>query len=211
VKPEIEIRPATRLDLKPFIISRHYAGRFPSVSFAYGLFMGEICEGVVSFGTPSSSPLRTGICGPEYAQHVLELNRLVLRSNVKNHCSQLVSGAIKRMSGDWIIISFADTSQGHVGTVYQASNFIYCGLSEKRTDWKIRGMEHLHGQTVADEFRGKENRAQLMREKYGDDFYLAPRPLKHRYVKIIGSRKFRKDALSALRYPQAPYPKRENA
>jgi hypothetical protein len=111
------------------------------------------------------------------------------------------------MGGNRIIVSFADTSQGHLGIVYQATNFIYCGLSAKRTDWKVRGKEHLHGQTIADEFRGTPNRAAAMREKYGDDFYHAPRPRKHRYVIFIGSRKFKRDALAALRYKIEPYPK----
>jgi hypothetical protein len=67
-------------------------------------------------------------------------------------------------------------------------------------------MEHLHGITIADEFRGVSNRAQAMRDKYGDDFYLAPRPRKHRYIKIIGSRGFRAKAERAIRYERMPYP-----
>jgi len=91
--------------------------------------------------------------------------------------------------------------------VYQATNFIYCGLSAKRTDWRVKGREHLHGQTIADEFRGVKNRAQAMRNKYGDDFYLAQRPRKHRYVFIVGSKKYKKKIKAALRYGIAPYPK----
>ena len=104
-------------------------------------------------------------------------------------------------------MSFADTEQGHKGTVYQAANFIYCGLSAKRTDWKVKGMEHLHGQTIADEFRGVKNRAQAMRDKYGDDFYLKPRSRKHRYVFLVGSKTFKKKARSCLRYEVQDYPK----
>jgi hypothetical protein len=106
-----------------------------------------------------------------------------------------------------IIVSFADISQGHRGMVYQACNFIYCGLSAKRSDWKVKGKEHLHGQTIADEFRGIKNRAQAMRNKYGDDFYLSPRPRKHRYIYIIGSKPFKAKAKSSLKYKVEPYPK----
>jgi hypothetical protein len=107
---------------------------------------------------------------------------------------------------DKIIVSFADISQGHVGKVYQATNFLYCGLSAKRTDWKLKGMEHLHGQTIADEFRGMPNRANAMREKYGDDFYLSPRSRKHRYVTFVGSKGFKSRARKALKYDVFPYP-----
>jgi len=96
---------------------------------------------------------------------------------------------------------------GHVGYVYQATNFIYTGLSAKRTDWKIKGMEHLHGATVADMSRGQSNRAEFMRDKFGDDFYLAERSRKHRYVYFVGN-KFQKAKLkSALRYPVEQFPK----
>lgn len=105
------------------------------------------------------------------------------------------------------MVSFADTEQGHNGTVYQAANFIYCGLSAKRTDWKVKGFEHLHGQTIADEFRGVKNRAQAMRDKYGDDFYLKPRSRKHRYIFVVGSKTFKKKVISALRYEITDYPK----
>jgi hypothetical protein len=179
----------------------------PSVSWSFGLFYGDRLEGVVTYGTPSSAPLRSGVCGKAFKAYVIELNRLCLHSNMKNDASFLVSKSLKMIEGNRIVISFADTSQGHLGVVYQASNFLYCGLSAKRTDWKVRGLEHLHGQTIADEFRGTPDRAGAMRAKYGDRFYLQPRPLKHRYLKIIGRKGFKAASLSALRYPPMPYPK----
>lgn len=193
---------------KPLLLGVHYARRMPSITHAFGLFVDEQLEGVVTYGTPPSSSLRAGLCGPEYAASVLELNRLCLHNNVKGHASYLIARSLKELNADAVIVSFADAAQGHVGTVYQATNFLYCGLSAKRTDWKVKGREHLHGQTISDEFRGVKNRAQAMRDKYGDDFYLEPRSRKHRYVCFLGSKKFRRSALACLRYKQEPYPKR---
>jgi hypothetical protein len=199
--------PVHRVDCEPFVIGIHYAHRWPSISFAFGLFDGPDLLGVVTYGTPPSAPLRRGIAGDEYAKDVLELNRLCLRDNGQNHASQLISGSLKLLPSGRIVVSFADTSQGHAGTVYQATNFTYHGLSAKRTDWKIKGKEHLHGQTVADEFRGVKDRAKAMRDKYGDDFYLSPRPRKHRYIYIVGSKTYKKHAAKAIKYPVAAYPK----
>jgi hypothetical protein len=193
----------------PFILDIHYAKRWPSVSHAFGLYYGSRLAGVVTYGTPPSAPLRRGVCGDQYKGFVLELNRLCLKENLYNEASYLVSNSLKFLP-DSIVISFADTSVDHIGYVYQACNFIYCGLSAKRTDWKIRGKEHLHGQTIADEFRGTENRADAMRKKYGDRFYLSPRPRKHRYVIFTGSKRFKREALASLKYKQEPYPKRES-
>ena len=202
------VKPITRQDCAPYIIGMHYAKRFPSVSFAYGLFDdSDELIGVATFGTPAIAPLRRGLCGDDYAGSVLELNRVCLKYNRKNEASFLVSRALKMLGGDHVIVSFSDISQGHLGVIYQACNFIYCGLSAKRTDWKVRGKENLHGQTIADEFRGVKNRAQAMRDKYGDNFYLEPRSRKHRYVMIKGSRGFVARAKKSLKYKILPYPK----
>lgn len=203
----VSVRPISRNDTKPFILGIHYARRMPSISHSFGIFVGEDLEGIVTYGTPPSSTLRIGVCGKDMSDRVIELNRLCLKSNFKNHASILVSRSIKMLPENFIIVSYADTSQGHIGTVYQACNFMYCGLSAKRTDWKVSGKEHLHGQTIADEFRGVPNRAQKMREKYGDKFYLSPRPRKHRYVLIKGSKGFKAKAKANLRYRIEEYPK----
>lgn len=201
-----EVKPISRPECEPFIIGIHYAKRWPSISYAFGLFREGVIVGVVTFGTPPSAPLRRGVAGDEYKSKILELNRLCLRDNLKNEASRLVGASLK-MLPECIVVSFADTEQDHKGYVYQACNFIYCGLSAKRTDWKVKGKEHLHGQTVADEFRGVKNRAAAMREKYGDDFYLSPRPRKHRYIYIVGRKSFKKKAILSIKYKTEPYPK----
>ena len=200
------VQRVTRAECERLVLGVHYAHRWPSVSHAFGLFRDGAMVGCVTYGTPASDPLRRGVAGAEFSGSILELNRLVLDHNIKNDALTLVSASLRMIGGDHIVISFADTDQGHRGVVYQACSFSYHGLSAKRTDWKVRGMEHLHGITIADQFRGVENRAQAMRDKYGDDFYLAPRPRKHRYIKIIGSRGFRAKAARAIKYERQPYP-----
>ena len=207
LKSNYLIKEVKRLDAEPFIISIHYAKRWPSISFYYGLFLLGELVGVVTYGTPASAPLKKGIAGDKYKSNILELNRLCLKNNLKNEASMLVAASLKMLPRNKIIVSFADISQNHTGIVYQACNFLYCGLSAKRTDWKVKGKEHLHGQTIADEFRGVKNRAQAMRDKYGDDFYLQDRPRKHRYIIPIGSKKFIREVKEEIRYKQELYPK----
>lgn len=191
-----------------WLLFRHYARRIPSISFAFGLLYKGVVKGVITYGTPPSSTLRNGVCGPEFAERVIELNRLCVDDRAPaNSASTLIGGSIKMLPAPRIIVSFADTSQGHIGYVYQATNFIYTGLSAKRTDWKIKGMEHLHSVSIADISRGQKDRARFMREQYGDNFYLEPRPRKHRYVYFTGARQQRREMRAALRYPQLPYPK----
>lgn len=210
LKDAYSVSNVSRRDCEEYILSIHYAKRWPSISYAFGLFRNGTLCGVVTYGSPPSHTLKRGIAGDDHKGDILELNRLCLRDNKKNEASILVGRSLRLLPKNKIVVSFADTSQGHSGYVYQATNFVYCGLSAKRTDWKVKGKEHLHGQTIADEFRGVKNRAQAMRDKYGDDFYLSPRPRKHRYIFITGSRSYKKKIRGKLRYPIKPYPKEVN-
>ena len=197
-------------EAEPWLLARHYARRLCPISYAFGVYRDKMLIGVVTYGTPASAPLRGGVCGGEWADKVLELNRLCCE-NAPNVASVLVGRSLRALPKPSIVVSYADTQQGHVGYIYQATNFIYTGLSAKRTDWKVRGREHLHGATIADESRGQENRAEWMRAKYGNDFYLEDRPRKHRYVFLCGSRRECSAMRLALRYPAQPYPKGESS
>lgn len=190
---------------KPFILNKHYAKRMPSVSYTFGLFTEDGMIGVCTYGTPASSTLLRGVCGDDYSKYVIELNRLVINSNSpKNSASFLISNSAK-MLGDRIIVSYADTSQNHSGFVYQASNFIYTGLSSRFVDPQVIGLEHLHHATYAN---GKTN--DDLRREFGDRLYFKERARKHRYILFVGSKHFKKYAKRELKYNIVPYPKEKS-
>ena len=209
MKENLEVKLINNKLTYPFLLNIHYAKRIPSISYSFGLFENETLVGIVCYGTPASSTLRKGVAGIENIPKILELNRLCLLNNKPNQASYLVSKSLKILPPEMIIISFADSSQGHFGYVYQACNFTYHGLSAKRTDWALKSKPNLHGATIADKSRGKKNRATYMREVYGDDFYLKQRPRKHRYIYITGKNsKRKKEIFKQIMYKQEPYPKK---
>lgn len=208
----MEVLRVSPAETYPWLLGVHYARRIPNIMFAFGLFDGREPLGYVTYGCPSSAPLRSGVAGDENASAVIELNRLVFAKGVTNGPSMLVGRSMQMLPKPAIVVSFADCAQGHIGYVYQACNFIYTGLSAKRTDWKLRGQEGLHGQSIADMSRSaaggeRGSRAAFMREKFGEDFYLEDRPRKHRYIYVCGSRTQRKRIAKAIRYPTEAYPK----
>ena len=186
------------------VVENHYLHRKAPCSFAFGLFCNG-CEklvGVIVYGTPSSSPLRKGICGAEEKNNVIELTRLWVRDGTpKNTESFLIGNTIKKIDKE-IIVSYAEIEQGHIGTVYQATNWVYTGLSAKRTNWVVEGISK-HCQTLADKYTAAE-----IREKYGDKFHLIDRPRKHRYVYFNCNGTKRKELLSKMKYKVLPYPKK---
>lgn len=161
------------------------------------------CLGVVMYGVSPSSTLLRGIAGDDEAHNVYELTRLWVDDSVpKNGESFLVGNTLKLLDKE-IIVSFADTGQNHLGVIYQASNFIYTGLSAKFRDPKVVGLEHQHHATYANGL----NKEQLI-EKYGEEnVYYVDRSRKHRYVFINAPKNRRKTLLKKLKYPVLPYPK----
>ena len=189
------------------VIKHHYLHRKCPCSFAFGLFdKNNEIKGVVVYGVSCSSTLLKGICGPEEAHNVYELNRLWVDDSVpKNGESFLIANTIKQLDKE-IIVSFADTSKGHVGYVYQATNFLYCGLSAKFLDPKVRGKENMHHATYAHGMTMKQ-----VKEVYGEEnVYYVERPRKHRYVFFNCNKRRKKELKKKLRYKIYPYPKKES-
>ena len=190
----------TAIDL---VIKNHYLHRKAPCSFAFGLFCSKTDEiiGVIIYGTPSSAPLRSGLCGKEESFNVIELTRLWIKDDTPKNTESFLIGNTLKLVNKEIIVSYAEIQQGHVGVVYQATNWIYTGLSAKRTNWTIEGNDK-HCQTIADKYSAKE-----VREKYGDKFSLVQRPRKHRYVYFNCSKKRKKELLFKLNYKIQKYPK----
>jgi len=205
LKETYAIKPISYKEAMDIVVEKHYLHRKCPVSYAYGLVDITTSEvmGVVTYGVSPSSTLLKGICGPEEARNVYELNRLWVDDMVaKNGESYLVANSMKLLDRE-IIVSFADTSQGHVGYIYQAANFIYTGLSAKFKDPKVVGKENMHHATYAN---GLTN-AQVI-EKFGaENVTFVERPRKHRYIYFNCDKRRKKELLKKLRYKTMPYPK----
>ena len=200
------VQPVEPLDTYHLLYTKHYAARVPSISYAYGLFLNERLIGAVTYGTPASSTLCRGVCGDEYQPNVLELNRLVLENNAKNEASRLVGASLRMLPAPKIIVSYADTAQDHIGVVYQATNFLYTGMSSKFKDPRVRGLEHQHHATYA---HGLTN--QQVIDKFGaENVYFVERSPKHRYIFFVGDKRQKRVMRGALRYPILSYPKGGN-
>ena len=206
----MEVQSIPSVEARPWILNRHYAKRMCPISYAFGIYEKGNMIGVVTYGTPLSSTLRDGVCGKEWSNNVLELNRLCC-DNTKNVASMLVGRSLNMLPKPSIVVSYADQGQGHVGYVYQATNFIYTGLSAKFKDPMVKGMEHKHHTTIGDEGRGHASRVEYLREKYGsDNVYYVERARKHRYIFFVGSKTDKWKMRKAMKYQEEDYPKGES-
>ena len=190
-------------ETEEWLLRIHYAKRMPSITYAFGLYEDGILEGIITYGMPPSRTLCTGICGEKYKDSVIELNRLCLLNNKKNQASQLISKSIRLLPKPSIIVSFADTEMKHHGYIYQATNFIYTGLSDKHSEWRIKDSNY-HGKSVSIDFTLEQ------RENNPEKFEKVIRSRKHRYIYFAGNKKQKKLLTSNLNYNIKPYPKGNN-
>ena len=198
----MKVLPIKNEESYPWLLQKHYAKRIPQIMFSFGLYEENQLVGVVTYGIPASPALCMGICGKEYSDKVLELNRVCLLNNDKNQASFLVANSIKLLPKPTIVVSYADTGKGHIGYVYQATNFLYTGLSANRVDWTVKGLEHKHSKTLSDGMT-----LESIKEKYGDNFYYTERSRKHRYIYFHGNKTQKKTMGKLLKYGIEPYPK----
>lgn len=155
-------------------IKNHYAHRAVPISECYGAYLQDKMQtlvGAISFGKPASNSLCEGCCGKQNAYRVYELNRLWM-SNVcpKNSESKFIGWALrilKQKHPDWILVSYADTEQKHLGIIYRASNWIYTGLSEERGfDWGCGDGKHSRHSIIGGEGYEKIKRSRKHRYFY---------------------------------------------
>lgn len=172
------------------VVAHHYMHRRPPVSFAFGLIVDGKTLGVITFGTPASRHMLVGAC-PSEPESVIELNRLWCCDSLpRNTESWFVSRALALLPAR-IVLSYADTAEGHMGHVYRAANFFYAGWTDMerktaRFDYVTPGMH------TRDAFRKGERR-------FTDKVRRKP---KVRYWIVTGSRRDKRRLRRLCQWPE---------
>lgn len=116
-----------------------------------------------------------------------------------------------------LIVSYADTSHNHHGYIYQATNWIYTGLSAPFKDAMVKGMEGMHPESIlglmgrCEDLPQGTSRVEMLRNKFGaENVYFIERPRKHRYFYFVGDKRQVRDMKKLFIYKQEPYPKGDN-
>lgn len=193
------VRPVSYGLAQSVVREAHYLGKLGSTSVSLGMFIDGIPAGIVAFGTVPANNA-AAICGEEHSAHVLELTRLALFDWVpRNGESWLIAQSIRWLrlnrADIEICISYADSTVGHCGTIYQATNWVYTGASTGDVVWECDNGIVLHPRTTG----------------YSTDRlppgHFRPAGAKHRYVTFIGAPARRRTLRANLRWPALPYPK----
>lgn len=171
------------------VIEKHYLHRRTSVSFAFGLFHDGEMVGVCTFGCPPSRHLQMGAC-PTDPSKVIELNRLWVSDSMARNTESWFIARSLRLLPPMIVVSYADTSWGHIGYIYRASNWNYAGWTDMER--KTPRYDYIApGKHTRDAFRGG----------LGANSTKIRRKPKHKYWITTGNRRQRKQLAAICGWP----------
>jgi len=185
--------------VKHLFLTHHYLKSMPAgILSVYGLFDKNKLD--ISIGGAVFCNGRI-----QYDKKYIEFSRMFIINDLgKNTESWFVSRALNMLKEEkphiQAVVSFADGTQGHVGTIYQALNAIYYGTSGKATfyrdgDGRLRHPRQ-NGTNITKET------AQVL------NWIPEKREAKHRYLFLLGTpfqkKKLRKKTLVVAK----PYPKK---
>lgn len=134
-------------EARRFVERHHYSGSYPAARMRVGLYRGSDLVGVAVFSQPASQAAL--VASFPFECNGVELGRLVLLDGVPaNGESWFMARAFELARGRFdAVVSHSDPMPrtlasgelvfpGHVGTIYQALNAVYRGITPRRT-WRL--------------------------------------------------------------------------
>ncbi len=192
-----ELRETNLRTAAAIIEEYEYLGTMPNAPMkAYGIFWDGNCGGVIVFGAVSPPSVSESVISQPHCGKVIQLGRGACVHWAHPHsASKLIAFGLRQIEKEgWrIVIAYSDPDAGEIGTVYQASNWIYCGLSAIRPDYLNYDGSRFVGH---------------MEKGIASTLQKVPRTRKGRYVYVLGSKGERKELRDALLWKSQPYPKR---
>lgn len=132
------------------VLRWHYSQKMPRSKIApFGVWEHGEFTGVVMFGRSATAAL-----GSPYGldqTECVELLRVALRPH-EHPVTQMVAASLRQLRaacpGLRLIVSYADTAQGHRGGIYQAGNWIYTGTTNPTNASYVVHGQLVHGRTL---------------------------------------------------------------
>ena len=231
---KLSIRQIDKPTAKKMVVKYHYSQLWTKCSVALGLFIDtgkehsffdeaeEKMVGVIVYGDPIGRLTGQSISDEIKRTEVLELTRLFIHdgygSNIESwFISQSFNWLRKNKPEIKALISYASPVEGHSGTIYQATNWIYQGNNNRWNDgWIFKFDEEarlpwtlsdrwIHGRTIFPYY--KTNDPHKIAEQVDKPFWIRKELQKHRYVYILAKKKDKKKILRTLKHETLPYPK----
>ena len=208
---EVDVRLVPVKEIRRAVVTGHYSGVMPDATQeAFAAYWNEVVIAAVAYGPGGNSKTFGAVIEGYDSSNARELIRLWVHPDApKNTASYVVSRSLKMLPEQvGLVVSFADSGQGHAGYVYQSLNFYYCGMSSEGVRYvDSSGVEvtarlaNVYRMRNPDKF-GEMSLAEI-RQALG--WQPVKSHAKHRYC--IGVGKHKKAVTKQLVAKSLPYPK----
>ena len=180
----------------------HYSRRMPSSKLArLGVWERGAFVGVVLFGAGAAPHIARPYGLTQF--EVCELVRVALR-NHEAPVSRILRIAVLMMKRQYpglrLLVSFADTAQGHHGGIYQGAGWIYTG-SEAYHAYRVLG-EVVHPRTLYDRYGVGGQSVPWLRKNVDAKAERLRTAAKHKYVLPLDPKIRERVSLLAKPYPK---------
>jgi len=182
----------------------HYTGTVPVALVKIGIWEDDKFAGVILFG-PGAGTSTSGIrYGLRERYDMAELVRVAMAPWHKTPVSRCIAIATRMLCKQSpnlrMLISFADTKQGHHGGIYQACGWTYLGQTDGNPVFIIHGKQR-HNKTITKIHEG--SRLKWLHTFVDPNAKKVRLPVKHRYVLPLDE-----EMRQAILPLAQPYPKR---
>lgn len=209
---------------KELIVKHHYTHKWTIAELCIGIydkskrsvfFDVPTLVGTVVFGPTAGANVARSVSPLLNHHNLWELKRLWVADELgKNTESWVIGQCLKYIKQNHseikCLISYADPDAGHIGTIYQATNWLYQDIERRKGT---------SGYIVSFDGGTKWQHSRTLFNKYGTFNYnklveVLPRPfkikelsVKERYIYPLGSKVEKKNLIKSLNYPIIEYPK----
>jgi hypothetical protein len=200
----LNIVPISQIDAKEILIPNHYLHSFPGgTKLSFGIYLDARLRGALTFGV--GPYLGYKLVKDASPDDVVTLTRLWLSDglpkNSESHIIGIVLRSLRKDTSLKFVLAYSDPAAGHLGTIYQATNWLYTGLSSATPLYDIGdGIIH-HSRSLAHQLGSHSIRYLTYR---GIVVKTVPQMAKHRYIYFLDD-----SWRTRLLVPVLPYPKKE--
>ncbi len=201
----ILLRPIPPVAARNILEKNHYLHSFAGCTkLCFGVFVGNRLFGAITFGAGPANAFR--LAKGATPDDCMALTRLWLSEELPTNSESRVIAVSLRYLRKYtrlkFIVTYADPAHGHVGTIYQATNWLYTGLSEATPRFDLGDGIARHSRSFNQAF-GSHSLTYL--KQYGMKVKIIPQIPKYRYVYFLD-----KDFKRNLNTPILSYPRKES-
>jgi hypothetical protein len=200
----LKVAPISQVDAKNLLVSNHYLHSFPGgTKLHFGIFYQSSLMGAITLGVGPF--LGYGLVNGATPEDCITLTRLWLEDDLPRNSESRVIGillqSLQKETSLKFVLAYSDPAAGHLGTIYQATNWVYTGLSSATPLYDIGdGILH-HSRSLA---HGLGTHSIRYLVSQGINVKTVPQMAKHRYIYFLDQ-----SWRSRLIVPVLPYPKKK--